>query len=324
MKTAVVILNFNGKNYLEKFLPDVARFSGDAQIVVADNGSTDNSVQFLQENFPQIQLVLLEKNFGFAEGYNRALKNLEAKYYVLLNSDVQVTENWLETLENFMESSPKICACQPKIRSYLQPEKFEYAGACGGMIDEYGYPFCRGRVFGKVETDNGQYDDIAEIFWATGACLFIRSADFWEVGGLDGRFFAHQEEIDLCWRLKARGKSIVCVPQSVVFHVGGGALNYESPRKTFLNFRNNYLLLYKNLPTKKLIKVLIVRFFLDYAAMLQMILQRKFKNALEIPKARINFYKIFRNFKPDKAKNLYFTVDFFPKGMKKGLFLIKS
>jgi GT2 family glycosyltransferase len=323
-KTSVVILNFNGRNFLEKFLLDVVRFSKNAQIVVADNGSDDDSVPFLKANFPEIKLVLLEKNFGFAQGYNLALKELDTKYYVLLNSDVAVTENWLETLENFMEFSPQVVACQPKIRSYHHPEKFEYAGACGGMIDEYGYPFCRGRVLNKVETDNAQYDDIAEVFWATGACLFIRAAEYWVAGGLDGRFFAHQEEIDLCWRLKARGKSIVCVPQSTVFHVGGGTLNVESPRKTFLNFRNNYLLLYKNLPTKKFVKVMIIRLFLDYAAMLQMLFQGKIKNAIEVPKARIEFYKIRKNFSADKAKNLSLTKNLFPQGMFRGLIFLKN
>ncbi|MDR1542910.1 MAG: glycosyltransferase family 2 protein [Prevotellaceae bacterium] len=324
MKTSVVILNFNGRNFLEKFLPSVVLFLGNAQIVVADNGSTDDSVPFLRKNYPEIHLILLEKNYGFAEGYNLALKNLDAQYYVLLNSDVEVTENWLSTLENFMDKHPDVVACQPKIRSYLNPEKFEYAGACGGLIDGYGYPFCRGRILNKVEADNGQYNDVAEIFWASGACLFIRADEYWQAGGLDGRFFAHQEEIDLCWRLKARGKSIVCIPKSVVFHVGGGALNYENPRKTFLNFRNNFLLLYKNLPAKKLFKVFIIRFLLDYAAFLQMIFQRKFKNAIEIPKARIAFYKMRKNFTQDRAKNLALTVNFFPKGMIKGLIFFKK
>jgi len=320
---SVVILNYNGKNYLEQFLPDVVRYSPDAEIVVADNGSTDGSVDFLKTNFPNVKLICFAKNYGFAEGYNLALKNLSSEYFVLLNSDVQVTENWLKFLTDFMKNNPNVAACQPKIRSYYNSEKFEYAGACGGFIDEYGYPFCRGRILGTLETDNAQYEDVAEIFWATGACLMVRSEDFWQAGGLDGRFFAHQEEIDLCWRLKARGKSIVCVPQSVVFHVGGGTLNAESPMKTYLNFRNNLLLLYKNIPQNQLKKVFFIRFFLDIFAALNLFLQGKKENAKQVFKARSDFKKMRKEFYSDRQKNLSLTQNQHPIGMLKGLILWK-
>jgi len=320
---SVVILNYNGKNYLEQFLPDVVRYSPYAEVVVADNGSTDGSVDFLKNSFPNVKLICFEKNHGFAEGYNLALKNLSSEYFVLLNSDVQVTENWLKFLTDFMKNNPNVAACQPKIRSYYDSEKFEYAGACGGFIDKYGYPFCRGRILGTLETDNAQYEDIAEIFWATGACLMIRSEDFWQAGGLDGRFFAHQEEIDLCWRLKARGKSIVCVPQSVVFHVGGGTLNAESPMKTYLNFRNNLLLLFKNIPQNQLKKVFFIRFFLDIFAALNLFLQGKKENAKQVFKARSDFKKMRKEFYSDRKKNLSLTQNPYPIGMFKGLILWK-
>ena len=323
MSVSVVILNYNGKKHLAQFLPDVVRYSPDAQIVVADNGSTDGSVDFLKNNFSDVKLICFERNYGFAEGYNLALKNLSSDYFVLLNSDVLVTENWLKILIDFLQNNSQVSACQPKIRSFYDRQKFEYAGACGGFIDEYGYPFCRGRIFDTLETDNAQYDDIAEIFWATGACLAIRATDFWQAGALDGRFFAHQEEIDLCWRLKARGKSIVCVPKSVVFHVGGGTLNVESPMKTYLNFRNNLLLLYKNLPENRLKKVFFVRFFLDIFAALILFLQGKKENAAQIFNAKRDFRKMRKDFSPDRAHNLSLTQTPHPLGMLKGLILFK-
>ena len=323
MSISVVILNYNGKGYLEQFLPDVVRYSPDAEIVVADNGSTDNSVDFLKNNFPNVKLICFEKNHGFAEGYNLALKNFSSEYFVLLNSDVEVTENWLKILHDFMRNNPQVSACQPKIRSFCDKQKFEYAGACGGFIDEYGYPFCRGRILGTLETDNAQYEDVMEIFWATGACLMIRSEDFWQTGALDGRFFAHQEEIDLCWRLKARGKNIVCVPQSVVFHVGGGTLNAESPMKTYLNFRNNLLLMYKNLPQNRLKKVFFVRFFLDIFAAFNLLLQGKKENANQIFKAKRDFKKMRKDFLSDREKNLSLTQNPYPIGILKGLIIFK-
>ena len=244
MKTAIVILNWNGRKMLEQYLPSVLEYSCDeATVVVADNASTDDSLTFLNARYPQIQTIVLDQNYGFAEGYNRALKQVEAEYYVLLNSDVEVTPHWLSPLIAYMDSHAEVAACQPKLLSYVNKEKFEYAGASGGYLDRYGYPFCRGRLFDAVETDRGQYDDTAEVLWATGACLFIRSEDYWRVGGLDGRFFAHCEEIDLCWRLNIVGRKVICMPESKVYHLGGGTLPKGNPMKTFLNFRNNLTML---------------------------------------------------------------------------------
>ena len=220
---------------------------------------TDESLTWLKTHCPDVRLIVLDQNYGFAEGYNRALQQVQAEYVVLLNSDVEVTPHWLEPLVEYMDAHPEVAACQPKIRSELQKTYFEYAGAAGGYLDKYGYPFCRGRVFETVEEDKGQYDTVQSVFWATGASLFIRLKDYQEVGGLDGRFFAHMEEVDLCWRLRSRGRQLVCISDSVIYHVGGGTLNKENPRKAFLNFRNNLLMLYKNLPEKELRKVLFIR-----------------------------------------------------------------
>ncbi|MDR3328465.1 MAG: glycosyltransferase family 2 protein [Prevotellaceae bacterium] len=323
MKSSVVILNFNGKDYLEKFLPLVVRFSGNAEIVIADNGSTDNSIPFLKNNFPNVRLITFDKNYGFAQGYNLALKQIESDYYVLLNSDVEVTENWLLALENYLDKNPKVVALQPKIRSYDAPQMFEYAGACGGFIDKYGYPFCRGRILQTLEADNGQYDQPVEVFWASGACLMVRADEYWAVGGLDGRFFAHQEEIDLCWRLKARGKRIVCLPQSLVYHVGGGTLNTESPFKTYLNFRNNLFLLYKNMPAKQYYKTMFVRFFLDISTLLLFVLQGKRGNANSVLRAIKDFRKQRKDFSASRKTNLALTTEVFPSGMFKSLIILK-
>ena len=312
---SVVILNFNGLKLMQKYLPMVIENTIGAEIVVADNGSTDGSVDWLRQEYPDLRLIAFDQNYGFAEGYNQALKQIDNKYYVLLNSDVRTPMNWLYPLVEYMEQHPECAACQPKIRSEHEPEKFEYAGAAGGFMDIYGYPFCRGRVMNNVETDNGQYDSIQEIFWATGACLFIRNKAYWEAGGLDGRFFAHQEEIDLCWRLKARGASIVCVPQSAVYHVGGGSLGYESPFKTRLNFRNNALLLYKNLSPDRYWWTYIFRLALDWVAALQMLVQSKPRNAWAFIEAQVEFIKLAREFKTDRKKNLALTKEKKPKGL---------
>ena len=247
-------MNWNGCEMLRSFLPSVVRCSDTegTEIYVADNGSTDASVEMLRQEFPSVHLIILDKNRGFAEGYNLALQQVSAEYVVLLNSDVEVTGHWLAPLVDYMDAHPEVAACQPKIRSWRYKERFEYAGAAGGFIDRYGYPFCRGRIMGVVEEDNGQYDTVVPVFWATGAALFIRLKDYQDAGGLDGRFFAHMEEIDLCWRLRARGRMLVCVPQSTVYHVGGATLKKENPHKTFLNFRNNLVMLYKNLPEEEL------------------------------------------------------------------------
>lgn len=241
MKISIVILNWNGAGMLRRFLPSVLECSEGADVIVADNGSEDDSLQVLAHDFPQVRTIVMNHNYGFAEGYNVALRQVDSDIYVLLNSDVRVTPGWLDPLVGFLEAHPQVAAVQPKIRCEWSPQDFEYAGASGGFIDTLGYPYCRGRLMGTVETDGGQYDEPVPVFWATGAALVIRSADYWSAGGLDGRFFAHQEEIDLCWRLRSRGRGIWCVPQSVIYHLGGGTLPQGSPRKTFLNFRNNLL-----------------------------------------------------------------------------------
>ena len=273
MKVAIVILNWNGQAMLSQYLPTVLNYSrGEATVYVADNASTDDSLSLLRTHFPECRIIALDRNWGFAEGYNKALQQVEAEYYVLLNSDVRVTHHWLTPLIEFMDAHGDVAACQPKLLSEADHDRFEYAGACGGYIDRLGYPFCRGRLFGGVETDDGQYDHAAPVMWATGAALMIRSRDYWQCGGLDGRFFAHSEEIDLCWRLRLLGRKIFCVPDSYVYHVGGGTLPKSNPRKTYLNFRNNLTMLYKCLPDRELRSVMRWRWLLDYVAACQMLL----------------------------------------------------
>lgn len=303
MHTAIVILNWNGAHMMKTYLPTVLDYSQDeGEVWVADNASTDNSMDMLRRDFPQVRTLQLDQNYGFAKGYNRALSQIEADYYVLLNSDVEVTPGWLTTLRSYMDAHPEVAACQPKLLSVFARDKFEYAGASGGLLDKYGYPFCRGRIFDTVETDRGQYDDVAQIHWATGACLMVRAEDYWRVGGLDGRFFAHNEEIDFCWRLRLLGGAIVCVPQSVVYHVGGGTLPKGNPMKTFLNFRNNLTMLYKNLPDDQLSHVMRVRCFLDYLAAFQtLILNRNVADFKAIIKARRAFRKWRHSFDADRA-----------------------
>ena len=304
MKLAIVILNWNGKKMLKQYLPVVMRYSlAQAKIIVADNASTDGSVAMLKEDFPEVEILSLNKNYGFAEGYNQALKMVDAEYYLLLNSDVRVTENWLTPLLTYMDEHSDVAACQPKLLSVSNPKCFEYAGAAGGFIDRLGYPFCRGRVFDIVEEDHGQYDSIADIMWATGACLLIRSKDYWNAGALDGRFFAHNEEIDLCWRLRLLGRRIVCIPNSVVYHVGGGTLPKSNPMKTFLNFRNNLTMLYKNLPDEELKTVMRLRFFLDYLAAWQtLIFNRNIADFKAIYKARHAFKAWRQDFDEDRKR----------------------
>ena len=305
-KISVVILNWNGVGMLQKFLPKVVEYSAsqDVEVCVADNGSTDESLTWLKTHCPDVRLIVLDQNYGFAEGYNRALQQVQAEYVVLLNSDVEVTPHWLDPLVEYMDAHPEVAACQPKIRSELQKTYFEYAGAAGGYLDKYGYPFCRGRVFETVEEDKGQYDTVQSVFWATGASLFIRLKDYQEVGGLDGRFFAHMEEVDLCWRLRSRGRQLVCIPDSVIYHVGGGTLNKENPRKAFLNFRNNLLMLYKNLPEKELRKVLFIRGILDWVAALVFLLKGERKTAAAVLRARKEFKRIRSDFEDSRVENM--------------------
>lgn len=307
-RIAIVILNWNGAAMLRQFLPSVLRFSPEADIVVADNASSDSSLQVLCSEFPTVRIIRLDRNYGFAEGYNRALKEVEAPYYILLNSDVEVTPGWLTPMLSYMDEHPEVAACQPKLRCQWAPDLLEYAGAAGGYIDALGYPFCRGRIFGTVERDEGQYDTPVPIMWASGAALMVRSEAYWQVGGLDGRFFAHQEEIDLCWRMRARGKGLVCIPQSVVFHVGGGTLSQESPRKTYLNFRNNLLLLYKNLPDQRLKRVMRWRWWLDAVASLQFLLRGKWGNFRAVWQGRSDFYRMRPDFERDRHANLSQTI----------------
>lgn len=315
-KVAVVVLNWNGGDMLRTYLPSVVRYSASDKVTiyVVDNGSTDNSVAMVRENFPSVRLITLGENFGYADGYNIALHSIEAEYAVLLNSDVEVTENWLEPMIRYMDENPIAAACQPKIRSLNNKEMFEYAGAAGGFIDRYGYPFCRGRIFSKIEKDEGQYDSIVPVFWATGAALFVRLLEYREVGGLDGRFFAHMEEIDLCWRFRSRGLEIVCVPQSLVYHLGAGTLKKESPRKTFLNYRNNLIMLYKNLSGQELSSVMRSRRWLDYLAALSYLLKGQVKNARAVLQARKDFNRLRQSFSASRVENLEKTiVDFVPE-----------
>ncbi len=310
-KVSVVILNWNGADMLREFLPAVIEYSvGEGiEICVADNASTDISREVLRTEFPTVRLIELDQNYGFAEGYNRALAQVEAEYVVLLNSDVEVTPHWLEPLQDYMDAHPDTVACQPKLLSQRNKDYFEYAGASGGFIDRYGYPFCRGRIFDVVEKDEGQYNSVLNVLWATGAALFIRLADYREAGGLDGQFFAHMEEIDLCWRLRSRGKRIVCIPQSVAYHVGGATLKKENPRKTFLNFRNNLLMLYKNLPEKELKHVLFVRGILDRVAALVFYLKKDKENARAVMKARKEFEDIRYSFAASRIENMMKSTD---------------
>jgi hypothetical protein len=290
-KTAVVILNWNGKKFLEEFLPILINNTSNADIIVADNQSTDNSVDFLENNFPNIQLILNEENGGFAKGYNDALKRIEGKYeyYVLINSDIEVETNWLDPLVELLDKNKEIAGAQPKVRSFHRKEFFEHAGASGGFMDINYYPFCRGRIFDEVEKDEGQYDNLKEVFWTTGACMIIRAKIYHELEGLDEDFFAHMEEIDLCWRAKKRGYSFYVEPNSLVYHVGGGTLNYESPRKTFLNFRNSLYTIHKN-HEGILIGKVIWRMMLDGVAAIKFLTSFKFKHFAAIMKAHFAYY----------------------------------
>lgn len=287
---AIAILNWNGKHWLEKFLPNVILYSQEATIYVIDNDSTDDSVKFLEHNFPTIKIIKNKKNTGFAGGYNEGLKQISEEIYCLLNSDVEVTENWIQPIIELFRRNAEIAAIQPKIRSFEADQYFEFAGAGGGLIDNLGYPYCRGRIFEKLEEDKGQYNDETEIFWASGCALFIRKEDYWSMNGLDERFFAHQEEIDLCWRLKNAGRKIYYCGKSTVFHVGGGTLNKQSPQKTYLNIRNNLSMLLKNLPIVTLLWVIPARLILDGIAGIYFGLKDGFPHLWAVLKAHFGFY----------------------------------
>lgn len=327
MKCSVIILNWNGEAMLRRYLPSVLLHTqGEGiEIVVADNGSTDRSRDYLRTQ--PVRLLHWNENYGFAEGYNRAIAQTDADYVVLLNSDVEVAPQWLQPLLAYMDAHPQTAAVQPKVLSwrskedYLQGKartvRFEHAGAAGGMIDALGYPYCRGRLMSYTEEDHGQYDTPASVFWVTGACMLIRTRLYREAGGLDGTFFAHQEEIDLCWRLQCRGYEIACVPQSAVYHLGGGALGYENPRKTYLNFRNNLLMLYKNLPACSLWRVMAVRCVLDYVAALPMWLSGHSANARAVLQARRDFHRMRKNYTGLREENLRKAVVKYPQAISR-------
>lgn len=307
-QTAVVILNYNGAGMLRRFLPSVIKYSPEASIYVADNGSSDESCDVIRNEFPAVKLMVLDHNYGFAEGYNRALAQVDEEYAVLLNSDVEVTRGWLSPMTQFLDSNPEVAACQPKLLSFKQKDFFEYAGAAGGFIDKWGYTFCRGRIFNTVERDSGQYDDTTDVFWATGAALMIRNEVYKNNGGLDGRFFAHMEEIDLCWRLRSRGYRIACVPQSHVYHVGGATLKKENPQKTYLNFRNNLLMIYKNAPDCQLKKIMLFRKVFDNVAALKFLASGDYAAFKAVRKARRDFKAMRSGYDKTRAENMKLAV----------------
>jgi GT2 family glycosyltransferase len=314
---AVVILNWNGIAYLKHFLPSVcASTYPNLEIIVGDNASSDDSVDFVRENYPNVKIIINDQNYGFAGGYNKVLSQLNHDYFILLNSDVEVLPNWIEPVIRLMESDSNIAAAQPKILSHSNKSSFEYAGAAGGFIDQFGYPFCRGRVFDALELDNGQYNESSEVFWASGAAFFIKRANWLEMEGLDEDFFANMEEIDLCWRLKNEGYKIMYCADSQVYHVGGGTLKAENPFKTYLTFRNNLVLLQKNLPAGRATLIIFIRFWLDFITLIKFLIDGKFKNALAINHAHFYFIKnIFKNIpKARKIKKSKFNA----KGLFKG------
>ena len=292
-KTAIVILNWNGEELLTRFLPSVVEHSkrDDVEIIVADNSSTDHSIKLLNSDFPTVRILPLSENFGFAKGYNEALKQIQAEYYILLNSDVEVSAGWLDPIIDHLDKHEEVAIVQPKIMSWHQKDSFEYAGAAGGFIDKLGFPFCRGRILNVLEKDKGQYDDVTDVFWASGACMAVKSSLFHKAGGFDADFWAHMEEIDLCWRLKNMGYKVQYTPYCKVFHLGGGTLSYNNPKKMYLNFRNSIWLLYKNLPRQKFYSVLILRMFVDGLAAFKFLSELNFKGFSSILKAHCAFYK---------------------------------
>lgn len=324
MKVAIVILNWNGKELLEQFLPSVIEYSKEAVIYVADNASTDASVEFLNLNFPQVNILQNNRNAGYAGGYNLALKSVKEDIHILLNSDVEVTENWLTPIIETFEEEPETAAIQPKILDYNKKGHFEYAGAAGGYIDKFGYPFCRGRIFQQLEEDHGQYNDDQYIFWASGACLAIRKTAFDEIGGLDEDFFVHQEEIDLCWRLLNRGYKIKYVGASRIFHLGGATLQNMNPKKTFFNFRNGLFLLLKNIEPSRLFYILMVRMILDGIAGLKFISEGKFNHFFAILKAHASFYRHYGKMQRKRPKEFIFRNYYFISSIVYAHFVLKK
>lgn len=305
MKLAIVILNWNGLTLLERYLPSVLEHSKGADVYVADNGSTDDSIVYVKEKHPEVKLILNPENWGFAKGYNEALKAVDADIFCLLNSDVEVTSGWLEPIMKFFEENEEASIVQPKILDLLKRDKFEYAGAAGGFIDQLGYPFCRGRIFQSLEIDEGQYNKATEIFWATGACMFIRREVFEILGGFDEDYFAHQEEVDLCWRAHNRGYKVFYVPEAKVFHLGGSTLSNMNPKKTYLNFRNSLFSITKNLPRKVAFLIILCRLFLDGIAALRFVFQLKFRHCFAILRAHLSFYRHFRIMYRKREKTVF-------------------
>ncbi|GCD79778.1 glycosyltransferase family 2 protein [Schleiferia thermophila] len=324
MEVAVAVLAYNNLNHLMRYLPDLISCSQNARVVVIDNGSTDGSVEWIREHCPAVDVIELGNNFGFADGYNRGLKQIKSDVYLLINSDVRVNKGWLEPLTNWLEKEPGIAAVQPKILSDRQPDRFEYAGAAGGFVDWLGYPFCRGRILETLEIDLGQYDSVTEVHWTSGACMAVRARAFEESGGFDPVFFAHQEEIDLCWRLRKLGYKLICEPKSVVYHLGGGTLSYHSPRKTFLNFRNNLLMLSKNMDFPRVIFVIFIRLILDGIAGIKFLIEGKVLHSWMIVKAHFSFYRLipkvvkYRRFRSTTKLN---SVKLWPRSILSEYFL---
>ena len=328
-EVAVAILNWNGIKHLQEFLPSVVSYSGNHPVYIIDNGSTDDSVSFIQEKYPAIEIIQLDQNYGFSEGYNRGLAQINAPYYLLLNSDIEVEPHWIDSLLSQIERDKNVVACQPKILSYQNKQEFEHAGASGGFLDKFGYPFCRGRIFMHCEEDFGQYDNPTSIVWASGACLLIESTIFHKVGGLDNRFFAHMEEIDLCWRIKNHGYDIKCYPNVKVYHLGGGTLSQSHPRKTFLNFRNGMALLVKNLPPGKIKRVILSRLLLDGIAAIKFLFDGNLKHSWAVFKAHISFYRMLPYLLKKRKANILNTkkwehTEIYPKSVVSEFFLKKK
>ena len=303
MKVAIVILNWNGKKILEQFLPSVLENSPEATIYIADNASTDESIPFLKERFNKVTIIQNKTNGGFAKGYNDALINITEDLLILINNDVEVTKNWLQPIIKEFKRDSSLIAAQPKILDFNNKKYFEYAGAGGGFIDQLGYPYCRGRIFNTIEKDMGQYNDIKKIFWATGACLIVKNNEFKKLNGFDENFFAHQEEIDLCWRIQLTGGTIKYIGNSTVYHVGGATLSNLNPTKTFYNFRNSLLMLVKNIKNSKVYPILLIRLLLDGIAGLHFLIQGKWKHTLAILKAHLSFYRLLPSYFNKKSKN---------------------
>ncbi len=314
MKCSIIILNWNGSQMLQKYLPSAVHYTTnpDYEVIVADNGSNDDSLDILSRQFPTVRRIVLDHNYGFAEGYNKAIEQIDSEYVILLNSDVEVTPQWADILIRHMDTHPDIAAAQPKIRSVNRREYFEHAGAAGGFMDVLGYPYCRGRILNHIEQDWGQYDTVTPVFWASGACMCVRTKIYKELGGLDSDFFAHMEEIDLCWRMNCRGYQLVCIPNSIVYHLGGGSLNYDSPNKTYLNFRNNLLMIYKNGTTRQVWTILAIRWILDNVAALQFLISGRLSHARAVVRARIDFLRLLPAFYPKRQKNIEQTCVAYP------------